>query len=839
MLTGYCLFFYYFLLLFLLARFYFVCLLLMTLKPTSQYSEEMNEYLCLMSQMCGKPQKISVEGTTAYWTQGIQQELYHCSVDDPSAGASRLFTALLNADEDKELSHEEELLRERMRCTLTGIAAFNIRKSDGAVFYTTQTSLFIYYTTGVRAHTQPLNVLEYASNPSFKCVPCMYVGYTDDSFTDFVFVYDNNLYSAHITENLEDDQNPLSVEVTAVTTFGDKNHVCGEADYIIQEEFDRYTGHYENKDYIVFSYSNSCGMRTVSLLKDDSTEVMPYPRVGDPNSICTIVVFHRETKTYRYLPLRALSNAVSFQPEYIPRFGFKNENSIYIQLLSRTQEQSAILSCSIDRLVKITEESLSSLYAEAPQSAKAETISVTSFTVECEQTIPWAWVEVFPKHPLVFGDGVDIMLRHASETASAHAHIYARPSGGSKDAWTPLTAGEYNVTPGSVELRGGHVFFIANALERLTQSLYCLKVPDNLGGGKPPQPQLLSTGHQHVTGFGVDGESVVYTASTAAELTSVHTINWKSMERHLTIEAPAWLMPLQKPRESIEIEETFFCGVPITLPHVITVENDRGVLLNGLVYIAPKKYAAVRSTEKGSPLVVYVYGGPHVQLVHRNHFDSHLLPAVQCFLQQGLSVAVLDNQVSYGNSLREQSICKKNMGHFEIDDYRKLVKAICEGTVGLPDDFTVDPARVGIYGWSYGGYASLLAMCQAPDVFKMCFSGAPVGDWELYDTGYTERYMGLLKDVKKHETSDSYRTSSIRHFASGFPDDIDRVYIAHGLLDENVHFTNTCHITSAMVENSKPYSLLLYPGERHGLRQQLASRLHHDGVMMKTFVEKL
>ncbi|CCW66927.1 unnamed protein product [Phytomonas sp. Hart1] len=191
------------------------------------------------------------------------------------------------------------------------------------------------------------------------------------------------------------------------------------------------------------------------------------------------------------------------------------------------------------------------------------------------------------------------------------------------------------------------------------------------------------------------------------------------------------------------------------------------------------------------------------------------------------------------NGLQQQRICKRNMGHFETTDYVDMVRYLCG------QDPCLDPDRVAIFGWSYGGYATLLAMAQAPEVFRIGLAGAPVGDWRLYDTGYTERYLGLLHetptegDQGERRISEAYRKSCIAHFAKGFPDELNRVYITHGLLDENVHFTHTCHIINAMIEEGKPYNVLVYPGERHGLRKSKKCRLHHEAILIKTIAKAL
>lgn len=268
------------------------------------------------------------------------------------------------------------------------------------------------------------------------------------------------------------------------------------------------------------------------------------------------------------------------------------------------------------------------------------------------------------------------------------------------------------------------------------------------------------------------------------------------------------------------------CRFDLVVPKIYSTTNSRGVRLPFYVY-TPN--GALFSGKR--PVLMYVYGGPHVQFVKHGLYDSIFNPLIQAAVNRGVTCIVADNSMCHANDLRELSICKRNMGRFETDDYVSIVKS----TEGIPElDAVVDRDRVAISGWSYGGYATLLAMSQASNVFKLGFAGAPVGDWRLYDTGYTERYMGLIP------TDDAaYTAGSIATFASGFPDEPLRLFIAHGLTDENVHFTNSCLVVDALTAKGKPFQLQVYPGERHGLRQKPHSFNHYRSQMLATLLKLL
>ena len=145
------------------------------------------------------------------------------------------------------------------------------------------------------------------------------------------------------------------------------------------------------------------------------------------------------------------------------------------------------------------------------------------------------------------------------------------------------------------------------------------------------------------------------------------------------------------------------------------------------------------------------------------------------------------------------------MGGVEVKDQVAGVQRLIE--LGL-----ADPERIGVYGWSYGGYLSIMCLAQAPEVFSAAVAGAPVTSWDGYDTHYTERYMGLPKDNR-----DGYaKGSALSHM-----DKIQgNLMLIHGLIDENVHFAHTARLIDALVGAGKDYDLVLFPNERHMPRRQ-------------------
>jgi len=136
----------------------------------------------------------------------------------------------------------------------------------------------------------------------------------------------------------------------------------------------------------------------------------------------------------------------------------------------------------------------------------------------------------------------------------------------------------------------------------------------------------------------------------------------------------------------------------------------------------------------------------------------------------------------------------------------------------MKQDIT-DEKRVGMYGWSYGGYMSAMAVTRGADVFKLGIAGAPVTHWDGYDTHYTERYMGT-----PDQNMVGYKQSSVMHHINNLR---GHLMIIHGLIDENVHFRHSARLINALIRANKNYELLLFPDERH-LPRRIEDRIYME-----------
>jgi dipeptidyl-peptidase 4 len=269
-----------------------------------------------------------------------------------------------------------------------------------------------------------------------------------------------------------------------------------------------------------------------------------------------------------------------------------------------------------------------------------------------------------------------------------------------------------------------------------------------------------------------------------------------------------WQSPQQPPRLTLrsladgEVRGLLFESEGITpdslglcVPEITSFHTTDGELLYAAIYSSEQ----TRSGGQPRPLVVAVYGGPGVQTV-TNTWSQTVDLRAQYLAQQGYVVLNVDNRGSSNRGLAFEAAITHSIGHIEVKDQ-------VDGVRFLASRPYVDSSRVGIYGWSYGGYMTLRALMQAPEVFKVGISGAPVTFWEGYDTHYTERYMGLPTTNEV-----GYRTSSVLPYVEQL---VGKLMLVQGLVDENVHARHAMRLIEALTTAAKDYELVLFPEARH------------------------
>ncbi len=421
-----------------------------------------------------------------------------------------------------------------------------------------------------------------------------------------------------------------------------------------------------------------------------------------------------------------------------------------------------------------------------------------------------------------------------SSERTGFRHIYLvdtakenKKSGGSAEEKAPAEAVIQAVTSGewvvdgvvAVDETKCLIYFLGNKGDCKDRHLYCVSYGVNelgSGGSGPSKPRVLTTSPGvHSAVVSVAAGVFVDTFSSVNHPPRVQLARLSDGKVLRTfydgaVTAPARLAELKlSPPEFVTVK---------------TPQSEAGFPLCGALY---KPDSAVYGPGP-YPTIVSVYGGPcHQAVVNGWNLTADL--RAQKLAQNGYAVFKLDNRGSSRRGLAFESNLKLSMGTAEVQDQVAGVQYLVSRGIA-------DPARVGVYGWSYGGYMTLMCLAKASSVFCAGVSGAPVTHWDGYDTHYTERYMGTPKSNPK-----GYEQGSVMRFAKQIKGEL---MIVHGLIgtaaffilflffrscdnvsfifsaDENVHFRHTARLINSLIKCRKRYELLLFPGERHQPRDE-------------------
>ena len=235
-------------------------------------------------------------------------------------------------------------------------------------------------------------------------------------------------------------------------------------------------------------------------------------------------------------------------------------------------------------------------------------------------------------------------------------------------------------------------------------------------------------------------------------------------------------------------------GYTLAKTELIRVKSDDGL------YDLPMKVTWPVNFDKNKkyPVLISIYGGPNAGTV----MDSWTLGGNQQFYaKEGLIQVAMDHRASGHFGKEGVNYMYHNLGYWEMKDYTTMVKwLIANGGA--------DPKKVCITGFSYGGYMTCYALTYASDVFTYGMAGGSVTDWRLYDTHYTERYMGTPDD-----NAEGYKTSSVLNYTDKYKGGLQ---IVHGVIDDNVHLANSLQLISKLEDAKKDFEFMLYPSGRHG-----------------------
>jgi dipeptidyl-peptidase-4 len=360
-----------------------------------------------------------------------------------------------------------------------------------------------------------------------------------------------------------------------------------------------------------------------------------------------------------------------------------------------------------------------------------------------------------------------------SSERSGYRHLYLYGMDGKQIA--QLTDGKWE-TDGirSVDEAKGVVYF--SAAERTPIERHLYKV--NLDGSG--FARITKQDGVHATNFASDASGFVDTYSNAMT----------PPQQWIRRADGEWQVPLN------ENKVAELANYHLSAPQFFQVQTHDGMDLNAWIVKPPDFDPA-----KKYPVIVFTYGGPQAQVVMNQWGGANFLWH-QLMAQKGFIIFALDNRGSSGRGHLFEEPIHLRFGAQELSDQR-------DGVVWLKSQPWVDAARIGIWGWSYGGHMTLHAMFEDAQDFKAGFAGGPVTDWHYYDTIYTERYLGVLP-----HNEESYQESSPIEKAGQLK---GKLLIAHGTGDDNVHFANTLAVVDKLIAHGKAVEVMPFPGRGHGV----------------------
>ncbi|CAH1131561.1 unnamed protein product [Ceutorhynchus assimilis] len=720
-------------------------------------------------------------------------------------------------------SREEQLQWERKRLATWGINSYEMHEDSGKIVFPAASSLFQCvdngFTNGQLFPTKlRMTSMGAKLNPQICPTNSELVAYIcnhDIWVTHTVSGSNVRITYAHKGgRNLADD--PLS---------------AGVPSYVMQEEFCRYQGYWwqpktiggvyrilyeevDDGDVKLFCFPSS---------QSDTGEVeeFRFPRAGSSNSksCLKLVEFklneHLQIVDLCLLDLQFSLNVMFSWMEYVVRVGWTPDAEfIWVQLLDRRQQHLELVILS-----------LSNFSPDFPYfNHSSQTMSCSPIVqVIYAQYSPY-WINV---HDLLYflpsNEHNEIKFIWANED-TGFRHLYLVTSqispttNGVTESTQPttdfvflapkmisklqLTSGDWEVMSDNLWVNPEKqlVYFMGLKETPLEKHLYVVSLK------RPGEVRLLTRpGYSYMVEFNKACSLLVTVYSNiqkppACQVFRVTETDWTVEGINLT--------PLGYLVESSGPINDMYS------PDLYTHQISSGHVLYAMVF-KPHNF----DPNKKYPTILNVYGGPEVQLVS-NTFKGMRQLRMHMLAARGYCVVAIDSRGSQHRGIKFEGYIKGKMGTVELKDQVEVLKWLAR-TLGY-----IDLSRVAIHGWSYGGYLSLMGLIHYPDIFKIAIAGAPVTNWNFYDTGYTERYM----DLPMHN-HDGYQDGSVLKYVHKFPDEENRLLIIHGLIDENVHFYHTSQLINHLVKAGKPYQLQIYPNERHSLRH-LDSSKHYETTFL-------
>ncbi|HNE80304.1 MAG TPA: S9 family peptidase [Flavobacteriales bacterium] len=581
------------------------------------------------------------------------------------------------------------------------------------------------------------------------------------------FVRDNDLYVTDLA----------TMKETRITTDGEWNKVInGATDWVYEEEFTLVQGYQWNSTgtKLVYLRSDESDVKefNVVLYRDQLYPTdyrFKYPKAGEKNSTVSLHVHDLTTGRTTGIQLGTKETDI-----YLPRFGFTQDpNTVWFMRMNRLQNEKLILTMNTDGTTTepvLVYRETSPTYIEVTDDLYfAEDGSGFILTNETTGWNQIHWCPLIPKRTV---DGT----------------TFTRP----------ITNGAYDVlSVKGIDRAGKRVIFTASMKDPMHSEVYAIGL--NGKGLKELSPPGGSNDPEFSKGF----KYFINVRSTANEppVTTLHDGNGQLVK---TLKDNAKLKSRLAEYQLPKIE-------------FIKAKLDNGTEVNAWV-LKPRNF----DSRQQHPVFMTQYSGPNSNEVTDSWGGRDFL--WHCLLtQKGYVVVCADGRGTGRRGRDFRHMTYGQLGKYEAEDQIAMGRWL--GTQPW-----VDKSRIGIQGWSFGGYMSSLCITKGADVFKAAIAVAPVTNWRYYDSIYTERYMGLPKDH-----ADGYDDNSPINHVEKLR---GKYMLVHGLADDNVHFQNSAEMFSALVKANKKFEFLAYPDKNHGIYGG-TTRMHLFESMTDFVVENL
>jgi dipeptidyl-peptidase-4 len=651
----------------------------------------------------------------------------------------RLIDSAALSSGTKELSEAEKARRERTRTSARGIVEYSWDKQGRFILVPLDGDLYLDSIADgkvSRLTETPGDEVDAKVSPKGG-----YVSY----------VRDQNLFVKPLNGGAE----------KALTTDGKDALSFGTAEFIAQEEMDRFTGYWWSPDERLIAYTrvDESGVDVVpraDIGPGGATVVeQRYPRAGRPNAVVDLFV--------RYLASDKVVR-IDLGPNkdiYVARVDWSADGkTLYVQRQTRDQKTLELI-------------------VYDPTTGQGKTILTETDA---------HWLELNDDfRPLKDGSFL------WSSEKSGYKHLYHHAADGKLIA--QVTQGDWPMADleGVDEARQTAIF-TASIDTPIERRIY------EVSYAKPGKPKALTPAGGWWTAKVADAGGAFaggYSDPKTPPQTALYDASGKRVrwieENKLAEGHPYWPY-----------------AATLSAPEYGVLKAADGEVLHYEI-LKPTNF----DPAKKYPAIVSVYGGPHAQTVSRSWQSVRDRP----YLEDGYVIFKLDNRGSTNRSAKFKRALDRRMGTVEVDD--QLVGA--KFLAGLP---YVDPEKLGVMGWSYGGFMTLMLMTAPDTPFKAGAAGAPPTAWQLYDTHYTEQFMG-----KPDENKDGYANSdAVGRLKNLKPNSL---LLLHGMADDNVIFENSTRLIAALQKNATPFEMMLYPGERHSAPGSKTKGLH----VLKTHLE--